>query len=143
MHGREKKHEKGQSMVEFALTLPILIVILSGLIDVGRMYFAYIFLEEAAAEAALYVSLHPDCVQADPTQPECDDPNNGLWRARYSGSTQAIILRDAINITSVTTLTPAFTQTIEIDATLPFTFITPGLSVITLKVRASHVVISD
>jgi hypothetical protein len=156
MHGNEKKHEKGQSLVEFALSLPILILILSGLIDIGRVYVAYIFLEEAAAEAALYVSLNPDCVQETPLDPDCDDPNNGLWRARYSGSMQAIIVKDPTLLTIVSDITnPTLSQTVEITAEMPFYFTTPGMSALMesinpdgsselmLTVVASHVVIRD
>jgi hypothetical protein len=156
MHGNERKHEKGQSLVEFALSLPILILVLSGLIDIGRVYVAYIFLEEAAAEAALYISLNPSCVQEGSLPGICDDPNNGLWRARYSGSMQAIIVRDpnSLEITSLNP-NPGLSETIQVEAKMPFYFTTPGMSalmesinpdgsnVLRLTVVASHVVIQD
>lgn len=155
MHGNEKKHEKGQSLVEFALSLPILILILSGLIDIGRVYVAYIFLEEAAAEAALYISLNPECVQENALA-RCDDPNNGLWRARYSGSMQAIIVRDPARLTIVSDITnPGLSDSVKITVTMPFYFTTPGMSALMesinpdgsnellLTVVASHVVIQD
>ena len=153
MHGRGKKHEKGQSLVEFALSLPILILILSGLIDIGRVYFAYIFLEEAAAEAALYMSLHPDCVNATSLPTGCEDPNNALWRAQYSGSTQGIL--GPVSITTPLIGSVALSQTVEVTATAPFYFITPGMSalmksingngsdVLNLKIIATRTVIAD
>jgi hypothetical protein len=155
MHGSERKHEKGQSLVEFALSLPILILILSGLIDIGRVYVAYIFLEEAAAEAALYISLNPNCVLEN-GQDECLDPNNGLWRARYSGSMQAIIVKDPTLLTIVSNITnPGLSDSVEITAEMPFYFTTPGMtalmesingdgtSELILTVVASHVVLQD
>jgi Flp pilus assembly protein TadG len=155
MHGKERKYEKGQSLVEFALSLPILILILSGLIDIGRVYVAYIFLEEAAAEAALYISLNPECVQENALL-QCADPNNGLWRARYSGSMQAIIVRDpnSLEITSLNP-SPGLSETIQVEAKMPFYFTTPGMSALMesindngsnellLRVVASHVVLQD
>jgi hypothetical protein len=156
MHGSERKHEKGQSLVEFALSLPILILILSGLIDIGRVYVAYIFLEEAAAEAALYISLNPECVEEASLPGKCDDPNNGLWRARYSGSMQAIIVRDPSRLTIESNIdNPGLSDTVEITVEMPFYFTTPGMSALMesinpdgsnellLHVRASHVVIQD
>lgn len=41
-------------MVEFALLLPILVVLLFGLVDLGRMYYAYVAISDAAGEGAAY-----------------------------------------------------------------------------------------
>jgi Flp pilus assembly protein TadG len=73
---KARKSERGQSLVEMALTLPILLLILSGLIDLGRVYFTYVALEDVVGEAALYLSINPDCIKADPALPKCADPNN-------------------------------------------------------------------
>ncbi|MEO1646575.1 MAG: TadE/TadG family type IV pilus assembly protein [Chloroflexota bacterium] len=80
-----KEGQKGQSLVELALTLPVLLLLLTGLLDLGRAYFTYIALEEAAAEAALFLAIDPDCPDAD-SAPECINPNNALYRARTSGN---------------------------------------------------------
>lgn len=45
-------HQRGQSMVEFALVLPILLVLLLGLADFGRVFTAGIALEAAARNGA-------------------------------------------------------------------------------------------
>lgn len=55
------RRERGQSLVEFALALPILMILLSGLLDLGRVYFTYLTLQDSAAEAGLYLSLNPGC----------------------------------------------------------------------------------
>jgi len=41
-------------LVELALTIPILLMILLGTVDVGRMFFSYIQLRNAAFEGARY-----------------------------------------------------------------------------------------
>jgi Flp pilus assembly protein TadG len=46
------KRQRGQSMVEFALIFPILILILMGLFDFGRLIVAYNTLSEAARNGA-------------------------------------------------------------------------------------------
>lgn len=46
------RSERGAASVEFALVLPILIVLLCGIIDFGRAYNAQITLSHAAREAA-------------------------------------------------------------------------------------------
>ena len=50
MNEQRIKKEKGQSLVEFALLLPILLIILIGVVDLGRMYYAYVVITDAAAE---------------------------------------------------------------------------------------------
>jgi Flp pilus assembly protein TadG len=62
MNGRRMKKEKGQSLVEFALLLPILLIILIGVIDLGRMYYAYVVITDAAAEGATYAAINPNDV---------------------------------------------------------------------------------
>jgi Flp pilus assembly protein TadG len=45
-----RKDERGQSMVEMALVLPILLLLFVGIIDVGRVIYSYAHLQMAAQE---------------------------------------------------------------------------------------------
>ncbi|WP_066314429.1 TadE/TadG family type IV pilus assembly protein [Bacillus sp. FJAT-29814] len=54
------KSEKGQSMVEFALILPLLILMLFGIIDFGRIFHAYLTIDHAGREAARAASIGKD-----------------------------------------------------------------------------------
>jgi hypothetical protein len=45
------KEQKGQSLVEFALLLPLLLLLLCGVVDIGRLMFAYVSLNMTAQEA--------------------------------------------------------------------------------------------
>ena len=47
-----QRRERGQSLVEFALILPVLVLILMGLFDLGRAVFAYNSVSEAARNGA-------------------------------------------------------------------------------------------
>ena len=47
-----RRDPRGQSMVEFALILPIFVLVLVGLFDVGRAVYAYNTVNNAAREAA-------------------------------------------------------------------------------------------
>jgi hypothetical protein len=53
-------HAKGQSMVEFAFGLVILMILISGIVDMGRAFFTYMSLHDAAQEGAIYGSLNPE-----------------------------------------------------------------------------------
>ena len=51
--------QKGQSLVELALTLTILLTLLAGAFDFGSAFFDYVALRDAAQEGALYGSIDP------------------------------------------------------------------------------------
>lgn len=98
MHRASKKMQRGQSLVEMVIAFPVLIFLLMGLLDFGRAYFTYIALEEAAAEAALFLAIQPDCATENSGRPQCDDPNNALYRARTSGNGEFDFERTRWNI---------------------------------------------
>ena len=53
---RRTRYQRGQSLVEFALLLPILLIIVLGVTDFGRLYFAYVSVTNAARNGAHYAS---------------------------------------------------------------------------------------
>jgi len=54
------KKGQGQSLLEFALILPVLVIVLVGVFDLGRALFALITITNAAREGARYGTLHFD-----------------------------------------------------------------------------------
>ncbi|MCM3709080.1 TadE/TadG family type IV pilus assembly protein [Sporosarcina luteola] len=46
------KSQRGQALVETALILPILLILLFGITDLGRVFHAYLTLDHAGREAA-------------------------------------------------------------------------------------------
>jgi len=54
------KNERGQSLVELAISILILVYLLSGAVEFGIAFFQFVQLRDAAQEGALYGSLHPD-----------------------------------------------------------------------------------
>lgn len=84
---RVQDMEKGQSLVEMAISMVFLLMIMSGLFDLGRMYYIFVALEDAAGEAALFLAMNPTC-ENSASATECADPNNAVWRATNSSTGQ-------------------------------------------------------
>ena len=57
---RKNQSEKGQSMVELAVAVVVLLILVSGVVDLGRVAFHYIAMRDAAQEAASYASVFPN-----------------------------------------------------------------------------------
>ncbi|MGZ9165968.1 MAG: TadE/TadG family type IV pilus assembly protein, partial [Anaerolineales bacterium] len=53
------KSERGQSLVELAFSILILIYLLAGAVEFGMAFFQFVQLRDAAQEGALYGSINP------------------------------------------------------------------------------------
>ena len=56
--GQRNRKQKGQSLVEFALVVPFLLLVVVGTIEIGRAYYYYNTLSKAVREGARYWSGH-------------------------------------------------------------------------------------
>lgn len=109
-----KKKERGQSMLEFALVLPVLLVVLAGVLDLGRLYFAYVAVTDAAGEGASYAAIHPD--------------NTAEIVARAQDATGGLV---EIDEDLVQVYYPEdLDQAIAVDVTYEFTLATPMINAI-------------
>ena len=52
-----RRNERGASMVEFAIMLPLLLLVLFGMIDIGRMFLAQAMVTNGAREGARMAAL--------------------------------------------------------------------------------------
>ncbi len=55
----QNRSEKGQSLVELAMSVTFLLILVAGVVDLGRMFFAFTALREAAQEGATFAALAP------------------------------------------------------------------------------------
>jgi hypothetical protein len=62
---RPKGSRRGQALVETALLLPILLILLLGAIDFGRLFFEWINLHQAVRIGANYAASHADMTAAE------------------------------------------------------------------------------
>ncbi len=87
MHSiRQPKRERGQSLVELAISLTVILLLLSGAVDFGMAFFSYVALRDAAQEGALYGSMNPT------------DINGVVTRVR-NASTNPVNLKDPNKVT--------------------------------------------
>lgn len=117
MRIRRMKREDGQAMVEFALILPLLILLLCGIIDFGWIFGNQISMNNASREAARFMAINYDSTK---TLAQNQTVADGILRARLA------TMNDG-------SLSVTFTQsgeTVTVYATYPLPILTPVLSTI-------------
>ena len=66
VHRRDRS--RGQSLVEFTLLVPILLLLVLGAVDFGRLFLGYVSLQNMARVGANYAALHPDAWPGNATE---------------------------------------------------------------------------
>ena len=56
---KKNQKESGQSMLELAISIIVLLILLAGVVDLGRVAYYYIAMRDTAQEAASYASIFP------------------------------------------------------------------------------------
>src|SRR5258708_39357984 len=54
--------QSGQSFVEFALSATVLILVFSGVVDLGRAFFSWVELHSAVTEGTHWAGAYPACI---------------------------------------------------------------------------------
>jgi Flp pilus assembly protein TadG len=57
--------ERGDSLLEFAFAVPLLLIVSFGLLDLGRAFFSVIIISNASREGARYLTRHPKDYKID------------------------------------------------------------------------------
>lgn len=116
----QNRCDRGQALVELALIAPILIILMLGVIDYGRVYFAYVSVTNGARVGADYAAIGP--TQAADT---------AAIKAAALGDTGDLLAQSSTN-PDVTVVTANDSQgRLYADVTMTYTFSTlfpwPGL----------------
>lgn len=88
---RARTRRRGQAMVEFAIVLPVFVLLLFGIIEGGRFIFYYEVLNNATREGARYAIVHGSNALYDKTGPMPD----GLPSPDPRGEKVKLRVRDA------------------------------------------------
>jgi len=142
MSKRKEAQPRGQSLVEVALTFPILVMLLLGLLDFGRAYYALVILNDCAAEGAAYAATHQDgnaiklrvrhaeetsLVPMDDTEAVDVD----IWPE--GAALESISIGSSVTVTATYQMRPLYT---------PFVTALVGSDSLTLRGSATQVVLS-
>jgi Flp pilus assembly protein TadG len=134
---RSRDRSRAQSLVEFALVTPLLLLVFAAAADMGRAFHAYLAIENAAKEGALFGSRVPLCDDAGGGT--CADPNNVTWRVRNELRDQGIRNPDGTELTPAIACLNGSTpranladclegDTYQVSLTYPFRPLTPMLT---------------
>ena len=134
MDKKSNHPRRGQSLVEVALVLPIIVMIMLGLLDFGRAFFTLVALHDAADEGASYASIRPNDVA-------------GIQQRAVEASTHLVTVEESdVSVVYPSSLTVGQPITVTVD--FFFEIYTPfveGLlpeGELTLQGSATHPIIS-
>lgn len=130
----KKRWQYGQSFVEMAIGMTVLVFLLGGVFDVGRAMLILIAVENATGEGALYGVTHLECVAPDHAPTICQGSESVAGRVRAEG--EPMITIDPTNVTialedsgTVVALTSGSDivagRTLRVDVTYTYTPATP------------------
>jgi PKD repeat protein len=128
MRRRRAHRSRGQSLVEFAMILPIMLLFLAAVVDLGRVFYATITLNNAAREGAFQASLTPESFD----EGEACNPATNMVVCRVQleskGSGISIAAADIDMTCNPGNCAPAAGNTVRVDVEGQFTLVTPLLS---------------
>jgi Flp pilus assembly protein TadG len=102
-------------MVEFALTLPLLALMLFGIIQYGFLFAAYITVRNASAVGARYYAIHPT--------------SGTVAENQAKGALSPMLVNSGSTATAATTTVggeTAYSMTVTYDVPLIIPFVVPG-----------------
>lgn len=129
---RKPGRRRGQALVEFALVVPLLLLLIVIVIDFGRALYVQTAIQNGAREGARFGSVHPQWVDNATPGLSNPDPNN----VKYRASTEPAATVPSTNVT-VTCTNAGVTESctvagsghrIDVRVTATFTPITPLIS---------------
>jgi Flp pilus assembly protein TadG len=128
------RRSRGQSLVEFALALPLLLIVLLFAIDFGRAFYSWVILQNASRLGANYASLNPELWAANPAALPIEYTNliSKDWGALDCDAPTVPVFTDSPGDTSGAGQTPdtAFDvgDSVRVTLTCPFRPLTPIIS---------------
>jgi Flp pilus assembly protein TadG len=116
------RREDGQELVEYALILPLLLLLLLGTMEVGVIVFDYNAISNAARDGARYGIIHPDDTAG--IEAAARSLTSGLDGDALQVSSSVVSNSVRVEVTyPVTLVTAAIIEAFGVDPTIPLTAI--------------------
>ena len=128
---RYREQSLGQSLVEFAMLLPVFLVILSAALDLGRLAYARVSIANVAREASFQAAQTPTSYLAgQPCDAANPDANLVICRAilETTGSVLTVLPSDVV-MTCNPSCGEAMGNTVSVTVTGRFNLLTPVMAV--------------
>lgn len=134
--------------MELALILPVMLVLFGSALDLGRLYYSQITINNAAKEGALEAALHPENLAEFDSTRGCDADTNRVICLVINEAKGSLISIAPGNVAlacdpAPCPATPAIGDTVRISVTANFMLVSPILSVFfsgqTIPISASSV----
>jgi Flp pilus assembly protein TadG len=129
-HRDRERRSQGQSLVEFALIVPVLLLLLLLTVDFGRLFYSWITVHNAARVAANFAGLNPygdfASTTGDYQQLTKNESLNAVCPITSAGSP---VFADTANDTNVTARDLG--DQVSVSVSCSFGFLTPIISNVT------------
>jgi Flp pilus assembly protein TadG len=124
---KNQRRYSGQSLVEFAIILPLVFFLITGFLDLGRTVFYYSSLTNAVREATRYAIVHKDEINAAFNNPTDNSLQDKVleYAVGLSGIPDPLT-KDDISVNIPPKVDNYFT-TVSIEVTYQYKPITPGI----------------
>lgn len=147
---KTSQFERGQSLVEFAISLVVVLFLLAGAAEFGVALFRYIQLRDAAQEGAVYGSICPDKLKIIARVRASSSSPLDLSITSGDDAVTVCVRKDGQTTCDLTPLSVKAGDGIEVEVSynhrlsMPFaTLFTGGSSTIPLKARVTNIVLNN
>jgi PKD repeat protein len=120
------RRSRGQALVEFALVIPVMLLLVVGGLDVGRLFFSWIEVNNAAREGAAYAGGNPTDTSGITGHVQTETNSQG--QGGEGSVTVAVSCANTSNATIACANAPGGSgtgNTVTVRVTRPFSFVTP------------------
>jgi PKD repeat protein len=132
--GRRASRSQGQAVVELALILPVFLILLASALDLGRLFYSQISVNDAAREATLEASRNPTSFIPNTACTSANKESNRIMCRAMNESQGSFVTVAPTDVslacsTSPCPTTPVLGQTVSVTVVGHFRLITPLLAV--------------
>ena len=145
---RRRSRSRGQSIVELALILPVLMLLVASTLDLGRMFYSQITITNAAREGAYEAAYNPSSFQANAV---CHSTTNRVMCRVLSEAKGSFVVvqKDDVSVACSPSCAKGIGNNVTVTVQGHFTLLTPlmapflGGNNVTLTSTATAQVITD